>query len=172
MSLFFLFIVVPLIELMILLKLAEVTSFGWTFALVVFTGVVGAALARAQGWSVIRRMQQEMQAGKAPAKSLADALMIFVAGALLMTPGVLTDVFGFSLLIPFFRDRYRHAMIRWFRNNVHFTSVTTTHFSTQPFDDRGPSARGDRVSGDSTIGGDDGKVIDSYVVDRHEEKDG
>jgi UPF0716 protein FxsA len=144
-----LFIVVPLIELWILLYLADVTSWQFTLGLVIVTGVIGSLLARSQGWRTWRRIQQELAQGQVPATSLVDALMIFVAGALLLTPGILTDLFGLSLLIPLCRRFYRRRLVDWFR----------AHFTIQQV---GPG-RWQATSGRS-------RVIDSYVVDPPQDK--
>ena len=111
--LLFLFVCVPFLELAILLQLAHMTSVWTTLLLVVVTGVIGASLARRQGWNTYVRIQQEVAAGRMPTESLLDAVMIFVAGAVLLTPGILTDIFGFSLLVPVCRRVYRRSASRW-----------------------------------------------------------
>jgi UPF0716 protein FxsA len=152
MRLILLFVLLPMIELMLLLKLADLISGMWTFALVVVTGIVGASLARRQGWGVLNRLQGELKQGQLPTTTLVDALMIFVAGALLITPGILTDLFGFSLLVPFIRRFYRRWLMEWFR-----THSTITTYSSASF------RRGEHPPfRNSTL--DDDNVIDSYVV--------
>lgn len=94
------FVLVPLAELALLLYLAEIFSWQRTLLLVIVTGVLGTLLARSQGWRTWVRIRDELAAGRMPAESLLDAVLIFVAGALLLTPGVLTDALGISLLIP------------------------------------------------------------------------
>lgn len=165
MRLLLLFVVVPLVELMLLLKLADITTPLWTFCLVVFTGLLGATLARQQGFGVIRRLQDELRSGQMPTTTLVDALMIFVAGALLITPGILTDLFGFSLLVPAIRRVYRAVVVRWFRSHVQ------VHSNVQ-MRGRWTSADGSRTGvfddwGESEII--DARVIDGQVVDRHDE---
>lgn len=98
-----LFTIVPLVELTLLIWLAQKTTIGWTLGLVVATGVLGAALARHEGLRCWRRVGEEMDAGRLPGDALLDGLMILLAGALLVTPGVLTDLVGFALLVPMFR---------------------------------------------------------------------
>lgn len=71
-----------------------------TIALILATGVLGAALARHQGLGVLRDMRDELRAGRLPASSLVDAVIILVAAALLVTPGILTDTVGFLCLVP------------------------------------------------------------------------
>lgn len=140
-KLLFLFVVVPLVELMLLLFLADWTSAEFTVLLVIVTGVVGTFLARSQGWKTFRRIQLELSNGTLPADALLDAAMIFCAGTLLLTPGVLTDILGMTLLIPVFRRWYRGPLLRWIRR----------HFKVQTFHS---TARDDRT-----------RIIDSYVVD-------
>ena len=113
-----LFVVLPLSELYLLLKMAELISPGATFALVIFTGILGGWLARQQGWSVYARIQNDLSSAKIPKDSLMDGAMILVAGALLLTPGIMTDVFGFSLLFPPCRAIYRHWISGWMAKNI------------------------------------------------------
>ena len=98
--LFLLFIVLPIIEIMILVKIGMVTSFWVPIAIVVVTGMVGTALARREGWKVMERMRADMQNGQMPADSLMDAFLVLVAGVLFVLPGVLSDVVGIALLFP------------------------------------------------------------------------
>jgi UPF0716 protein FxsA len=95
-----LFTVVPLVELVLLLVLADHTGWRFTLALVLITGIAGAALARWQGLRCLRRFHEQTAAGQIPADPLMDGLMILVAAALLVTPGMLTDLAGFALLLP------------------------------------------------------------------------
>jgi len=107
-----LFCIVPLVELALLLWIGAQTSWWFTVGLVVFTGVVGACLARHEGLRCLRRFQKDLAAGKLPADPLLDGLMILLAGALLVTPGVLTDALGFALLLPPFRRLVRRYVKR------------------------------------------------------------
>ena len=109
-----------------------------TLALIVFTGIVGAYLARRQGLSVLTRAQKQMARGEVPAGSLADGVMILVAGALLMTPGIFTDAFGFSLLVPGFRNLIKDTLLARFRKAVEENRLHV-HVSGMGFDaDSGP----------------------------------
>ncbi|MEM7332272.1 MAG: FxsA family protein [Chloroflexota bacterium] len=95
-----LFIIVPAIELILLIQMGRWIGTLPTVGLIVITGIVGAYLTRQQGMQVLRRVQQEAQSGQVPGGALLEGAMILIAGAVLMTPGVLTDIFGFILLIP------------------------------------------------------------------------
>lgn len=94
------FIVVPILELMLLIKLGQVVGLLPTLALVVFTGVTGAWLARAEGLRVFFQFQKELASGRLPGQSLLDGICVLIGGAFLLTPGVLTDLTGFTLLFP------------------------------------------------------------------------
>jgi len=98
--LIFIFVAVPLLELVILLRIGQWIGLMPTVALVVTTGVAGAALARQQGIRAFLAVQRELASGRLPGRSLLDGLAILVGGAFLLTPGVLTDLLGFGLLIP------------------------------------------------------------------------
>lgn len=121
-----LFTIVPLVELYILIRVGQLIGALPTVLIVVGTGVLGATLARQQGARVWLEIQQEMQIGRFPADRLIDGLLLLVAGAVLITPGVLTDLLGFAILIPLSRTPIR----RWVREklrrmmdrgDVHFT---------------------------------------------------
>ena len=145
-----LFVTVPFIELALLLYIAKFTGGLWALVLVIVTGVVGSLLARSQGWRTYANIQSELAAGRLPAESMLDAVMIFIAGALLLTPGVLTDVFGLSLLVPPCRRFYRARIVQWFKSR--FTIHTAGREGWQS-----PQPRSE--------------VIDSYVIDRAPDED-
>ena len=95
-----LFVVVPIIELMLLIELGQIMGLLPTLGLVMLTGVTGAWLARAEGLRVLLQFQREIASAKLPEQSLMDGISVLIGGAFLLTPGVLTDVVGFSLLLP------------------------------------------------------------------------
>lgn len=98
--LIFLFIFLPWIELILLFKLADAIGGFETLGVVILTGVIGASLARWQGFRTIMRIRHELNQGSLPADAMLDGLFILCAGLLLITPGLLTDAIGFSLLAP------------------------------------------------------------------------
>jgi UPF0716 protein FxsA len=105
-----LFTVVPLVELALLLEIGRRIGTLPTIVLILLTGIAGALLAKRQGFGVVHRIRAEMMAGQMPGAAIVDGAIILVAGALLVTPGVLTDVFGFLCLIPVTR-RYMRALL-------------------------------------------------------------
>lgn len=95
-----LFTVVPAIELVLLLVVGQQIGIVPTVGLIATTGVLGAWLARRQGLDTLNRLQREIREGRMPGSTLVEGMMILIAGAVLLTPGFLTDALGFTLLIP------------------------------------------------------------------------
>jgi UPF0716 protein FxsA len=118
-----LFILVPAIELALLIEVGKIIGTPGTLAVIVLTGAVGASLARRQGLRVLRDLQAESAAGRLPADSLMDGAIILFAGALLITPGILTDVFGFLCLVPATRGLLKREIQRRFERAIREGSV-------------------------------------------------
>lgn len=105
-----LFTVIPLVELYLLITIGGIIGVAPTIAIVICTGVLGASLARWQGLAVLRRISEETGAGRLPTDALIDGLLVLVAAAVLLTPGLLTDMAGFVLLVPVSRAAIRKAV--------------------------------------------------------------
>jgi UPF0716 protein FxsA len=124
-----LFIVVPLVELYLIIEVGSVIGALWTVLLVVLTAVIGVSLLRIQGFNTLNRARQNMEMGTLPAMEMMEGMMLAVGGALLITPGFITDTLGFLCLIP----ASRRAMIRYLmhRSAMHggFYSHGTTHYT-------------------------------------------
>jgi UPF0716 protein FxsA len=95
-----LFVLVPLVELYLLLKLGALIGAAPTVAIVIVTGILGGTMARMQGFAVLRRIRRDLNAGMLPTDPLVDGLLILAGGLLLLTPGLITDVVGFLALLP------------------------------------------------------------------------
>jgi UPF0716 protein FxsA len=104
------FVVVPVLELVLLIELGQVVGLWPTLAVVLGTGLLGAAMARAEGLRVLYRFQSELASGQLPGQALLDGIAVLLGGAFLLTPGILTDLTGFALLFPPTR--------RWIQRNV------------------------------------------------------
>ena len=103
-KLLILFILVPVAELYLFLTLGEQLGLGNTLAIIFVTAILGAALTKSQGRRAMLKFQQATNEGRMPAREAMDGLMILLAGAVLITPGFLTDAVGFLLLVPPFRS--------------------------------------------------------------------
>ena len=95
-----LFTLIPATELYLLISIGSSIGVNRTIAIILITGALGAYLARREGFRVWIQVQQKLQTGTMPGDELIEALLILVAGAMLLTPGFLTDAAGFGLLIP------------------------------------------------------------------------
>ncbi len=95
-----LFVIVPLLELALLIQMGQWVGFWPTIASVVFTGVAGAWLARMQGLRTMWRLRHDLANGRVPGQAIMDGMAVLAGGALLLTPGIITDVIGFGLLFP------------------------------------------------------------------------
>ncbi len=108
------FIGVPLVEILILIKLGEVMGFWNTILLVIGTGIVGAYLAKLYGLTIWYQIQQDLQKGQMPTDKLMDGLLVLVGGIVLLTPGLLTDILGLALLFPLTRTIFKQWLIKRF----------------------------------------------------------
>ncbi len=125
--LFLLFTLIPLIELYLLITVGSYLGAGLTILVVLGTGMAGAYLARLEGWRTWQKIQSELQNGAAPANELIGGVLILAAGLLLITPGILTDVVGFSLLLPPIRAALQVALRRALEKRVRSTDIEV-HF--------------------------------------------
>jgi UPF0716 protein FxsA len=117
-ALFVALVVVPFLEMALLIAVASRIGFLPAVALVIATALLGSVLVSRQGRGQIQRVQQTLAAGAFPATELAHGAMILVAGALLITPGFITDAIGFSLLVPGVREAIRRYGTRRMQNRV------------------------------------------------------
>ncbi len=110
-----LFLVVPLVEIYVLIQIGSQVGALPTVALCVGTALAGAALLRTQGLSTLLRVQKMVEAGELPAVEVLEGAVLLVSGALLLTPGFVTDAIGFACLVPPLR---RAAVLRWLERRV------------------------------------------------------
>jgi len=113
-----LFLILPAVELALLMYVSTIIGFGETVAIIVVTGIVGGLLAKREGVSAWNRLNRKMAKGGLPGDELVDGVIILIAGALLVTPGVLTDVVGFMGLIPPSRRMIRRYALKRFQKKA------------------------------------------------------
>lgn len=147
--LFLLFVILPLVELTLLLILASMTHWTVSLGLVIVTGLTGSLLLHRQGIKTFYRIRDDMVAGRMPADALLDGTLMLTAGAMLLTPGMLTDLFAIVLLIPPSRQWVKAWIVHWFKTK--FTVAVTV---------------GTQV--ETATAQASGKVVDSYAVESSE----
>lgn len=112
MRLLLLFIIVPLLEIWLLIKVGGRIGATLTVVLVILTAVIGVTLLRLQGLRTLTRANERLRAGEVPAQEMGEGLILAVAGLLLLTPGFATDAVGFACLIPPVRRRLLGPWLR------------------------------------------------------------
>lgn len=142
-----LFVLVPFVELALLIWIGRWVGFLPTMALVLSTGILGAALARREGLRALTAIQAELAAGRIPGRSLMVGAAVLVGGAFLLTPGILTDVAGLLLLFP----PSRNVVFRWVRRRL---EKAVSDGSLQTLQWRWGDTGG---SGSPGLGGDEGR---------------
>ncbi|HET9442315.1 MAG TPA: FxsA family protein [Acidimicrobiales bacterium] len=115
-----LFLVVPFVELFVLIQVGQLIGAWYTIGILVLVSILGTYLVRREGLGVLQRAQAQLRSGQVPGVELVDGAMILFAGALLLTPGFLTDVFGILLLLPPVRSVLRAVALRWLTRRAGF----------------------------------------------------
>jgi UPF0716 protein FxsA len=123
---FLLFTGVPALELYILFKVGAQFGALNTILIIIGTGILGAALAKSQGLQLINNVQKELNEGKIPANEIIQGFCVFGGGLLLLTPGFVTDILGFCMILPGPRNFMAFMLKKWFERavksgNVHFS---------------------------------------------------
>jgi UPF0716 protein FxsA len=111
-------IVIPAIDIGFLLFSGKAIGFLPTIAFIILTGVVGAFLAKREGLQTIKRAQEQLRYGQIPGDSVLDGICILIGATLLLTPGFITDLFGFLLLFPPSRKPFKFLMINALRKRI------------------------------------------------------
>ncbi|MEE2957872.1 MAG: FxsA family protein [Actinomycetota bacterium] len=159
--LFLVFLVTPVVELWVIVQVASSTGVLNAVGLLVLVSVVGAWLVKREGLGILRRIGEETAAGRIPGKEIVDGLLVLFAGALMLTPGFVTDALGMSLLFPPTR-----ALVR---------AVATRRFARSVADGRTSFRYNWRVGGTRHVGGHHGPVVGrhaSEVLDADSWEDG
>ena len=127
-KLFLCFTLIPVLELYLLIKIGTVIGGLNTILLVVLTGFTGAWLARMEGMNTMMKLRTNLQQGLMPAEELIDAVIIFAAGVVLLTPGLITDVFGLALLWPVTRNKFKQMLRKKFDEMQLQSNIDITRF--------------------------------------------
>jgi UPF0716 protein FxsA len=113
-----LFIIVPIAELAVIIQVGEQIGVWWTIAILVADSILGSMLMRSQGRAAWRRFNVALQSGRPPAREVLDGVLVIFGGALLLTPGFITDIFGLVFLLPPTRALVRRVLVRRFADRM------------------------------------------------------
>jgi UPF0716 protein FxsA len=129
---FIIFVLIPVVELSVLIRVGEVLGSWNTVALVILTAVVGVSLVRSQGLSTLMSVQKKLATGEAPGQEIVEGMMLAMAGILLLIPGFVTDLIGLILLTPITRA----PLARYFYQRMQLKVVAGAQFraGTNPFE--------------------------------------
>lgn len=117
------FILLPPLELALMIEVGKIIGAGATVGLVILTGLIGVSLVRWQGINLLVSMQREIAAGRLPAFHVFHGVCILLAGALLLTPGFITDTVGFLLLVPPLRNLLLAAAREYLRRRMQLSVI-------------------------------------------------
>lgn len=123
-----LFTLIPALEIYLLIQVGGVIGGLNTILIVVVTGIVGATLAKAQGLAVLYKIQNDLSQGQIPTDQILHGLLVFGGGLLLLTPGFITDILGFSMVIPGTRHLIATALKQYFQNGIKNGNIRFTNF--------------------------------------------
>lgn len=125
--LFLAFLIVPVLEIWTLIQIGQVIG-GWqTVGLLILDSLLGAWLVRREGRRAWRALRQAVESGRMPDRELADGALIVAGGTLLLTPGFLSDIFGFICVLPFTRPLARRVLAWFFNRRVRLLTAGTPY---------------------------------------------
>jgi UPF0716 protein FxsA len=136
-----LFILVPIAELAVIIQVGQAIGVWWTILLLIADSVLGSLLMRSQGRVAWRRFNEAVRAGRVPAREVADGVLVIFGGALLLTPGFLSDIVGVLFLLPPTRALIRRVFLREAMKRI------TVSMAAGPPPYRGGARRADDVEG-------------------------
>jgi len=138
-----LFIVMPVVEMWLLITVGSSIGAIYTLLLVLLTALMGIALLKRQGFATLWRGREKLQEGRVPAQEMGEAMVLAVSGALLLTPGFITDAIGFAGLVPVLRQALVNRMLR----RINISSHPSAEYGRAS--GAGHSASGDIIDGES-----------------------
>jgi UPF0716 protein FxsA len=157
-KLLLLFILVPVTEIYLFFTVGGKIGVPTTIGIVLLTAFIGANLARRQGQLTMQKFKHATGEGRVPHEEVMDGIMIIIAGALLLTPGFLTDAIGFSLLVPSIRTMVRKYATERLKNNIKIVGVSPSSPSPAPENESPPERSKSPRS--------KGKIIDAEIIDK------
>jgi UPF0716 protein FxsA len=147
-------LITPIVELYVIVQVSDTIGLGQTFLLLIGISVLGALLLRTEGLGVLRRMQARIAKGEMPSTEIVDGGLVVLGGALMLTPGFVTDAVGMTLIFPPTRVLYRKIATRFMSRRVSiYTGGMMGGFETRPGPGAGPTGfrRGPEVADEDVV---------------------
>lgn len=132
-----LFVIVPIAELFVIIQVGQAIGVWWTIAILIADSVLGSMLMRSQGRAAWRRFNDTTQAGRVPAREVLDGVLVIFGGALLLTPGFISDFLGLLLLLPPTRALVRTVLVRRFAHRMVVNMTAPRQRAGRAFDVEG-----------------------------------
>lgn len=126
-KLIFIFVTLPLIDLLFLLWIADFLGIVKTIILVLLTGLIGASLAKREGLMTYKRFKRKIREKRSPSEELINGALVLLGAAFLLTPGLITDSFGFLLLFPFSRNKFKKFIKKRFNQKIETKQVIVSN---------------------------------------------
>lgn len=158
-----LFIGVPLVELIVIVRVGQTIGVGWTILLLIADSMVGAWLLKREGGRALTALGAAFSSGRMPAREIADGMLILVGGVLMLTPGFLSDVLGFLCILPMTRPLARGLLTRFVAARL--VVVPGGAFPGGPFAGRPVPGSGEPGNGSRPRPGGHGDVVQGEVVE-------
>ncbi|TFG93022.1 MAG: membrane protein FxsA [Candidatus Atribacteria bacterium] len=117
-KLLMLFIIVPVTELYILIEAGKKIGSLTTISIIILTGIIGTYLVKDQGFMILKKIQNDLNEGIMPGDNLIQGAIILAGGVFLLTPGFVTDIVGFILLIPVSRNIVKKYLLKWLKGKI------------------------------------------------------
>ncbi len=165
--LFILFVVIPVIEITILIKVGQAIGGWYTVGLVLLSAFIGVNMLRYQGVTTLMRAQAKIQSGEMPLSEMRDGIVIAIGGALLITPGFVTDAIGFACLLPFTRGLFSRCLAKGLLRLLlaAVDLLTSTHRVIQPLVSTNRSSADDIIEGEFVDVEDSNKTDDRKRIE-------
>ena len=143
------FIIVPIIEIYLFMRIGEMIGIGATLGMIVLTAFIGITMLKWQGLSTLQRAQENLQENKIPATELVEGIILLLCGALLLTPGFFTDTVGFLMLVPPIRQGVAKVLVEKGKIQM-FNGSSFSGFTHGGFDSNNNGQDGDIIDGEFT----------------------
>ena len=159
------FIIVPIIEIYLFMRIGEMIGIGATLGMIILTAFIGITMLKWQGLSTLQRAQENLQENKIPATELVEGIILLLCGALLLTPGFFTDTVGFLMLVPPIRQGVAKALvekgkIQMFNGSAFSGFSTHDGFGRNQNNQDGDIIDGEFTKDDKASNGEDIKKLD------------